>query len=209
MSVQRLEYIIAQNNFAQLKAKDIRLDNVGDSGNLKVLDFQNLKTEVQTLSSCIDQNEEKLEKMRQRYTSQKQKFEAVKGKLEDIFLMIQQQTEQRNLTEVIEKGLRSKIHLLKEEKNQKKNDYNFLLQKAGILRQKKLMLDYDKITDENEVLSKRISEIEISNKELAKASKNLRPVVKNQDSHADSIKLLDDLITCEEKLLEMKIKNQR
>lgn len=172
MSMKRLDFITAQNNLGQLKMKENQLNDLGDG--FKVMDYENYKTEVQTLSSRIDQNEEKFEKMRQRFGDQKRKFEGAKGKRAEMKEMVEHEKKGLKLTKEIESSLYKKVYQLKEDKNQLKNEYDELLQKAGILKQNLLMRDYDKISDGVEVLSKKIWEMELENEKLSKRNESMQ-----------------------------------
>lgn len=66
MSAARFDFILTQSSIAELLEKDRQLDDLGDG--FKAFDYENIKTELQTISSKIDTKNEELERMRMRFS---------------------------------------------------------------------------------------------------------------------------------------------
>ena len=201
MSSKRIDFFSAQNNFAEIKAKALQVDDLGDG--FKIADYEHLATEVQTLSSRIDQNEEKLDKMRGRFNNEKKKHEATKGRMKEVLEMTKEKEEKLNAVIKNEKKNRKMLSELKGVKDNLEEKIGELKEKSGILCKKSLMQDFDKINDEIQTISEENLKLEAANEKKSAEVNELNKIIDNKNMQKNSLKHLDDLISCEEKVFAL------
>lgn len=171
MSTARIEQIIAQSSAIDLKGRESQLEDLGDG--FKFLDYENLKTEVQTISSNIDAKHEQLDTLRQRFEREKNDFDTMKEKHAHMLDMIEEQNLWHESLRQQQTLLRNSLNQLKSQKNDLRDELNELTQNVGILTRIPLMKDYDNICDEIEDLSRELLTTEETNRMLQQKRQKL------------------------------------
>lgn len=188
MSNARFEH----NSMTELIEKESQLEDLG--GGLKMLDYENLKTEVQTISSNIDLKQEQLDTLQQRFNREQNKFKTAKEKHSQMLEMIEKQKSRHEKLREQQTLMRSNLNQLKTQKTNLRDELNELTQKVGILTRVPLMRNFDDVSDEIQFLSKELFSTEETNKKLSTHTEKLIEEVKALKSRASDVNLLDALL---------------
>lgn len=154
----RLEFIKTQTALAEVKAKDEELDDLGDG--YKVIDYENLKTELQTISSNIDSKNEELEKLRMRYNSNVEKSKEYQKNRENFEKKIEHVRKVYDEKKSEEQQMQWELNNLRKQKDLMRHEYEKLLQKSQLLIKTPLLRNYDNISDELENIDREIEKFE-------------------------------------------------
>lgn len=157
MSNSRLDFIVVQNGLNELKKKEAQLDDLGEGFSLA--DYENLKSELQTISSNVDMRKEQVDMMQKRFLRDQEKCESIKERIENIVKSTEEKSSECELLKAEENLMRDEINQLEIQKQTLRDELNELSQKAGILTQVPLMRDFDALCDEISKLSNELSEI--------------------------------------------------
>lgn len=163
-SLVRLEFLKAQNTFVELVEKEKALSNIGEGW--KTLDYDNLTTEVQTVSSTIDLKQEQLEKLWNRYRREIKALKSLRDELDELQKGIEDETRKYDSARAQEISTLLFLQSLDEDKKNLKEKLNDLSHRAGILSRTPLMKHYDSVANEIVKLSKELSELEAFNAHL-------------------------------------------
>lgn len=159
MSKARFDFIVTQNSLIELKERDAQLEDLGED--FKVLDYENLKTEVQAISSNIDMKQGELETLRKRFDGEQKKSEILKEKRMEKLHMIQEQKIRCENLQAEESLMRDKVQEMKMQQNHLQDEHNEMMLKAGILNRAHLLNDYNAVSDGNKRLAKEITDAEV------------------------------------------------
>lgn len=196
MSAIRVNFIKSQNALVELNEKESELDDLGDG--YRVFDYENLKMEVQTISSNIDVKQEQLESLRQCYNREKLQHDSAEQKHGQMLKLIEQQLARYEALRVEEKLMRGNVNELKAQKSEMKEKHSELKQKSGILTRKPLMKNFDEVAEEIQELEKEVAEVEVASEKLSTKSKKLEATVKELEMKDYGLKHLDTLIAREQ-----------
>lgn len=185
-STVRYDFIITQNQMAELNEKEDQLDDLGDG--LRVLGFESLKTEVQTSSLKIDAKHEQLDRLRHRYKHGTVKLEADQEKNSQFLACIEQEKARNEALNEGKEKLRSQLSELKLTKIKLLDETNKITEKAGIVTKTSLMRNYDDVTDEIHRTSAEISDFEAQIVKLNAQSSSLENEVKELKGSKSSVK---------------------
>lgn len=175
-SLVRLEFLKAQNTLVELIEQEKALSNIGEGW--KTLDYDNLTTEVQTVSSTIDLKQEQLEKLWNRYRKEQKSLKSLRDELDDLQESIEDETSKYDSVRAQEISTLMVLRSLDEDKKNLKEKLNDLSHRAGILSRAPLMKHYDSVENEIVKLSKEIAEVEAMNAQLIAQNKNLKGKIK-------------------------------
>lgn len=200
MSNARFDHIIAQDALTELIEKESQLEDLGDG--LKMLDYENLKTEVQTISSNIDLKQEQLDTLQQRFSREQNKFKTANEKHAQMLEMIEKQKSRHEKLREQQTLMRNNLNQLKTQKTNLRDELNELTQKVGILTRVPLMRNFDDVSDEIQFLSKELFSTEEINKKLSTQTEKLIGGVKALKSRESGVNL--DALSHQEQLKCMK-----
>lgn len=201
MSSMRSNLFIVQNDMKELEQKDEQIEELGEGFTL--LDYENLKTETQAISSNIDQKQERLEMLRHRFLRDKDQIEHAKNNRLEMLTMIDDQESNYESLKETENLLRKKLNDAKAQLTRLRNEFDDLSLKAGMLNHIPLMRDYDKVSDEVHQLLEKISQVEAFSEKIHHETEMLQNRIDKMESlEPDGLKHLDMLIRQEQEKLK-------
>ncbi|CAO1407243.1 unnamed protein product [Diamesa hyperborea] len=202
LSEARLNFIIIQNFFTEMKARNSELDNLGDG--LTVIDYESMMSEVQGLQVVIESKNEELDRLRQRCFIDTHKIVHLGEKYSQLLWSYEQQKQFLNSRKMEEQNLRKTLNKIKKEKDDLRAQHNNLLQQAGLLNKVPLLKDYDNVIYQIKDITEKISHFESINKthvqETVEMKKKIDEIIKMESG----VKHLDKLITIEQEKLRIK-----
>ncbi|CAO1397967.1 unnamed protein product [Diamesa tonsa] len=202
LSEARLNFIIIQNFFTEMKARNSELDNLGDG--LTVIDYESMMSEVQGLQVVIESKNEELDRLRQRCFIDTHKIVHLGEKYSQLLWSYEQQNQLLNSRKMEEQNLRKTLNKIKKEKDDLRAQHNNLLQQAGLLNKVPLLKDYDNVIYQIKDITEKISHFESINKthvqETVEMKKKIDEIIKMESG----VKHLDKLITIEQEKLRIK-----
>lgn len=185
-SLVRLEFLKAQNALVELVEKEKALSNIGEGW--KTLDYDNLTTEVQTVSSTIDLKQEQMERLWSRFRREVKNLKSMKAELEDLKQGVEDKMEQYKLIRAEEVAMLKKLQNLDEDKKNFKEKFNDLSHRAGILVRAPLMKHYDSVVNEIAKLSFELSEAEAVKAQLTAQNIKLKSQIKGTKSSQTTLR---------------------
>ena len=143
LSEARLNFIIIQNFFTEMKARNSELDDLGDG--LRVIDYESMMSEVQGLQVVIESKNEELDRLRQRCFIDTHKIVHLGEKYSQLLWSYEQQKLILNSRKMEEQNIRKALSKIKKEKDDLRVQQNNLNQQAGLLNKTPLLKDYDSV----------------------------------------------------------------
>lgn len=143
LSEARLDFIMIQNFLTEMKARDSELDNLGDG--LRVIDYESMMSEVQSLQAVIEGRNEELDRLRQRCFIDTQKIVHMGEKYSQLLWSCEQQKQILNSRKMEEQNMRQNLSEIKKKKDDLRIQQNNLTQRAGLLNKTPLLKDYDSV----------------------------------------------------------------
>lgn len=155
MSSIRLDFLRTQNAIAELMEKEAELSDLGEG--LKTIDYENLTTDVQNVTSRIDLQQEQMDRLWGRFKRDQKTLKSIKTELRQIFATLANEKKQYKSLREDEISLLNSINELQEKKKFLKEEVKELSLQAGILSRAPLMRHYDSVTKEIEKITDEIS----------------------------------------------------
>ncbi|XP_063697988.1 coiled-coil domain-containing protein 96 [Culicoides brevitarsis] len=162
LSVQRLEFILAEKHANDTQRKLLELDDLGDG--LCMADFEQLRTELQYLTDKIEERNSDLNRLRLKCEADTQKLANIREK-RDVVLQIIDTKEIENVDfEKEQQQIRDELNKLRVDYGMLKKKLDQLNNDSGLLNRMPLLLDFDATVEkiqelklENDVLHKILS----------------------------------------------------
>lgn len=200
ISNARLDYIKTQNSVVEQQKKDEELDKIGDG--YSVMEYENLKIELQTISSNIDSKNEDLEKLRIRYGRDMEKSENFRKNYEKLENKIKKQRQMFELKRQEEQELRWQLNSMRKQKELMRIEMDKLVQKSQLLTKEPLLRNFDNMNDGIENVCEEINQVEKKNSHIMNQIERMASNVGNLKSHESDLKQLDEFIAQERAKLE-------
>ena len=156
ISAIRLKWIKAHTRYSAVKSKDDALENLDDG--LKMIDFDVLRTEIQSLSSNINARDEDLKKFKKKIFSDTQKlahywekhstsFDDIEDQKDDLYQV--RMEENIFIRRLNRSTLRKEVFRLEQES---------LLEKGGLVHKPNLLRDYDRCEDYIHLMTEKMNQ---------------------------------------------------
>lgn len=164
MSKIRFELIKVQNSLAELREKQQRLETVGD--NLKVLDYDNMQTVMQTKSAKIDARNKFMAKMRHRHECNIQDIKNFRIEREMIEAELKVKEAELNEKEKQVSNIQRRRAQARKEENSLKSKMLDLMIKSPTLATENFMRKYNEMHEKFDKFQNELMKIEAENKKL-------------------------------------------
>jgi predicted nucleic acid-binding Zn-ribbon protein len=195
ISDSRLEFIKTQNSLVENQAKDEELDKIGEG--CSVMEYENLKIELQTISSNIDAKTEDLEKLRARYNSDVEKSKDFLKNHEILENKIKKQRQILESKRGEEQELRWQLNSMRKQKDLMRIEMDKLVQRSQLLTKAPLLRNFDKMNDGIEDVNEEINRVGKKNSQITNKIEQMSSKVSNLKSHESGLKKLDEFIDLE------------
>lgn len=177
LSSFRFKFLFIQNELKELELKNEKINDIGEGFNM--LDYENLKTEAQAISTNIDLKQDQLEILRHQFLREKKQAEKFKKKRLEALSFINKEKSRLENLKAKESNLRQQITREKVQHEKLKQNYINLSLKTGLLSNNSLMRNFDKVSNEVQQTLKEIYEVEAFNSELLSSMEKLGKQKKN------------------------------
>lgn len=167
-----------------------------------MLDYENLKTELQTISSNIDSRNEDLEQLRVRYNLNIEKKGQFKKSREDLMMEIEELNKAFGEKKRKEQDMRWQLNNTNAQKELLRLELDKLTQKSQLLSKTPLLRRFDSMEDGIENVNQEIQKFEGKQSKIMKKIESMEVKVNRQKSHESDLKELDAFIASEKQKLE-------